>query len=415
MTILIIALVAVLVSLSRKYILRLEPAGVFAAMWAISIPLVLMLQHYIALQFYGILFILGGVIMLILGTIFCDSVYHPAGNNIKLTIRKERILPVMLLLLIGAMVNPLYSIILHGFNLNALLSMQDILNMNKQISEDRYSTGGITNMANQFFLIFCYAAPLFGGFCYRWCGRLTKTICILTLVPGIFIALTQSMKMGMITGFILWFTGYLVCAYSYDIPIRLKAKHLLRFMGGFAVFFGILFSSMVLRTGEISERAIMDISQKFITYAFGQFHCFDTWFTFHETSEYALGGKTFLGITNLIGLEERIQGVYQEYHQIGQNGYYGIANIFTIFRSLIEDFGESGAYFVLLLLGAFSKYSFKNLICGKSIILNQVIITAVYAYLLWSFATSFFAYTSYIAMFAVALFLFIFLQKETTE
>lgn len=413
MPILIIALVSIMVLLSWKYILRLEPAGVFAAMWALSIPIVLLLQYYIVLQFYGIMYIAGGVIVFLLGTIFCDHIYNPEKNKIKLEMRRERILPIVLVLLIGAMVNPLYSIVLHGFNLKALLSMQDLLNMNKQISEDRYSVGDITNVVNQFFLIFCYAAPLFGGFCYRWVGRFTKTICILTLIPGIFIALTQSMKMGMITGFILWLTGYLVCAYSYNIPIRLQAKHLIKVIGGFAVFFGILFSSMVFRTGEISERTIIEISQKFLTYAFGQFHCFDMWFTFHEPSEYAFGGKTFLGISNVIGLQERIQGVYQEYYQIGQNGYYGMANIFTIFRSLIEDFGESGAYFVLFLLGAYSKFSFKNLICGKSIVNNQVITTAFYAYLMWSFATSFFAYTSYIAMFVVAYVLFHLLQKES--
>lgn len=413
MAVLIIALVIIMVLLSWKYILRLEPAGMFATMWALSIPIVLLLQSYIILQFYGIMYIAGGVIIFLLGTIFCDHIYTPQCSNIKLEIRKERILPIILILLIGAMVNPLYSIILHGFNLKALLNMQDLLNMNKQISEDRYTMGDITNVVNQFFLIFCYVAPLFGGFCYRWVGRFTKAICILTLIPGIFIALTQSMKMGMITGFILWFTGYLVCAYSYNIPIKIKVQHLIKVLGGFAIFFGILFSSMVFRTGEISEKTIMEISQKFLTYAFGQFHCFDMWFTFHEPSEYTFGEKTFLGISNVLGLQERLQGVYQEYYQIGQNGYYGIANIFTIFRSLIEDFGESGAYFVLFLLGAGSKYSLKNLICKNHIATNQVITTAVYAYLLWSFATSFFAYTSYIATFVVAFGLYHLLQKET--
>ena len=275
----------------------------------------------------------------------------------------------MLILVAGAMVNPLYSIILHGFSLEALLSMQDILNMNRQISEDRYMNGGVTNAVNQLFLVFCYVAPLFGGFCYRWVGKWTRFVCILTLIPGIFIAII--------------------------------------------IFFAILFSSMVFRTGEISERSITDISQKFITYALGHFHCFEMWFTTYEPTVYSYGTKTFLGISNVIGLEDKIQGVYQEYHQIGQNGYYGISNIFTIFRSLIEDFGESGTYLVMFILGFFSKLSLKNLISRRNIFANQVLITAAYAYLLWSFATSFFAYTSYIATFFVAYFLFMILQKKS--
>jgi hypothetical protein len=205
-------------------------------------------------------------------------------------------------------------------------------------------------------------------------------------------------------------------ATTLDKEIPQSAKNaVFVFLGALAVivFFAILFSSMVFRTGEISERTITDISQKFITYALGHFHCFEMWFTTYEPTVYSYGTKTFLGISNVIGLEDKIQGVYQEYHQIGQNGYYGISNIFTIFRSLIEDFGESGTYLVMFILGFFSKLSLKNLISRRNIFANQVLITAAYAYLLWSFATSFFAYTSYIATFFVAYFLFMILQKKS--
>ena len=253
MTILIIALVIVMLLLSWKYILRLEPAGVFALLWAISIPVVLLLQTYISLMFTGILYIVGGVICFMLGTVFCDTAYRPEPRKRQLTFRREWATPIMVALLVGAMVNPLYSIILHGFNLQALLSMQDLLNMNRQISEDRYMSGDVSNVVNQFFLIFCYAAPLFGGFCYRWVGRWTRLVCILTLIPGMFIALTQSMKMGMITGFVLWLTGYLVCSFSYGLPLRIRPRHWLYVALGFVGFFGILFFSMVFRTGEISE------------------------------------------------------------------------------------------------------------------------------------------------------------------
>lgn len=414
MTFLIITLIVILLLLSWKYIVRLEPAGVFALIWIASVPIVLMLQEYIVLNLEGVLFIVLGVMTFMLGTIFCDKYYHPAEKTATvLTFKKEWALPTMCVLLVSAMVNPLYSIILHGFSLQALLDMREILEMNKGISEDRYAGADYTNMFNQFFLIFCYAAPLFGGFCYRMVGRLTKTICILTLIPGMFIALTQSMKLGMITGFILWLTGYLICSFSYGLSLRIKPKSLLYSILGLAGFFGILFLSMVFRTGEVSERAILEISQKFIAYALGQFHCFDMWYTTHEPAAYTLGTKTFLGISNILGLEERTQGVYTEFYQIGQNGYYGISNIFTIFRSLVEDFGEAGTLFFLFLLGILTTISLRNLLSHRMMFFNQVCISAAYAYLMWSFATSFFAYTSYLAMFFVAYFIFRFLQKET--
>ena len=413
MDLLIIALVGILLLLSWKYILRLEPAGVFALIWASSIPVVLLLQYYISLQLTGILFIVGGVIFFMFGTIFCDTIYQSKSSKKELEFRKDWAFPIMLILVIGAMVNPLYSIILHGFSLEALLSMQDLLNMNRQISEDRYMNGGVTNAVNQLFLVFCYVAPLFGGFCYRLAGKWTRFVCILTLIPGIFIAMTQSMKMGMITGFILWLSGYLVCSFSYGITVQIKLKYILYTGLGIIIFFAILFSSMVFRTGEVSEKTIAEISQKFVTYALGHFHCFEMWFSTYEPTAYSYGTKTFLGISNVIGSENRIQGIYQEYYQIGQNGYYGISNIFTIFRTLIEDFGESGTYLVMFILGFFSEFSLKNLISKNNIFANQVFITATYAYLFWSFVTSFFAYTSYIATFFVAYFLFFILQKKS--
>jgi oligosaccharide repeat unit polymerase len=120
-----------------------------------------------------------------------------------------------------------------------------------------------------------------------------------------------------------------------------------------------------------------------------------------------------MGISNLLGLEERGQGIYAEYMQVGKNGYHGISNVFTAFRPLIEDFGEAGSYAVMFILGFVSKLSLKYLTAGRMIYLNQTVLSAVYAYLIWSFAASFFAYTSYLAMFFLAYFLFRMLQKET--
>lgn len=413
MTFLIITLIIILLLLSWKYIVRLEPAGVFAAMWTVMFVCILLLQEFFELRFYGILYMVGLVMMFSLGTFFCDSTVHPEPSGATLSFRSRLALPLMVVLLVGAMVNPIYSIVLHGFSLQALLSMQDLLNLNKGMSEMRYNGAEVHDVVSQIFLVFSYTAPLLGGFCYRWSNKLTKTVCILTLIPGMFIALTQSMKMVMMTGFILWFTGFFVCSFSYGKPMRIKAKTLLYGTVGLLGFFVILFSSMVFRTGEVSEKTILDISEKFFTYALGHFHCFDIWFTSYEPANYTWGTKTLMGISNLLGLEERGQGIYAEYMQVGKNGYHGISNVFTAFRPLVEDFGEAGSYAVMFVLGFLSKLSLKNLTVGRMVFLNQTVLSAVYAYLIWSFAASFFAYTSYLAMFFLSYFLFRMLQKET--
>ena len=47
MTFLIITLIVILLLLSWKYIVRLEPAGVFAAMWSVMFVCILLLQEFL--------------------------------------------------------------------------------------------------------------------------------------------------------------------------------------------------------------------------------------------------------------------------------------------------------------------------------------------------------------------------------
>ena len=147
-------LVIILLLLSWKYILRLEPAGVFAALWLFMGVFTLLLQDYIELNFEGCSFIMLGVIFFVTGTIFSDYFYHPEPSAYKLELKKKWVTPLLVVLIAGAMVNPIYSIILHGFSLRALLDMRELLEMNKGISGDRYSGAEAYDVVNQFLLIF---------------------------------------------------------------------------------------------------------------------------------------------------------------------------------------------------------------------------------------------------------------------
>ena len=171
MVILFIAITIVLLVLSWKYMLRLEPAGVFAVIWLVSAVSVLLLSNYIELRYTGGVFMLTGVTVFVMGTIFSDAFYHPEPSGASLELKRQWVCPTLIVLIAGAMVNPIYSIILHGFSLQVLLDMREIMEMNKGIAGDRYSGSEVSNFVNQFFLIFSYAAPVIGGFCYRLVGK----------------------------------------------------------------------------------------------------------------------------------------------------------------------------------------------------------------------------------------------------
>lgn len=407
-------LIAILLLLSWKYILRLEPAGVFAAIWIFFAVFTLLLQNYIVLNFYGCVFLLAGVTFFVVGTIFSDYFYQPTPSGYQWELRKSWITPLLLILLVGAMVNPLYSIILHGFSLRALLDMREVLEMNKGISEDRYAGAEAHDLVNQFFLIFSYAAPVIGGLCYRLVGKFNKVLCVLTLIPCTFIALTQSLKMGMIASFILFFAAYIVCSYTYGLPIRMKGKIILRFVLIIVGFLLTLFISMVFRTGEVSQKTIIEISEKFISYAIGHMHNVDRWYTTYLSTDLTWGSHTFLGISNILGIEERVQGIYPEFMNVGKNGFYGISNTFTIFRPLVEDFGEAGAMVAMFVMGVIANMSLKAVVAHRATIFNQVVLVAIFAYLMWSFSASFYAYTTYLGMFGLVFVLFHLIQKKTS-
>lgn len=409
------ALIVIALLISWKYILRLEPAGIFAALWIFFAVSALLLQNYIDLRFDGCTFILAGVIFFVAGTIFSDYFFRPTPSETKLELRKKWVTPLLIILLVGAMVNPLYSIILHGFSLRALLDMREVLEMNKGISEDRYAGAEAHDVVNQFFLIFSYAAPVIGGLCFRLVGKWNKVLCILTLIPCTFIALTQSLKMGMIASFILFFAAYIVCSYTYELPIRMKGKIILRFALVIAGFLGTLFISMVFRTGEVTEKTILEISEKFVSYAVGHMHNIDMWYTSYQPTDLTWGSRTFLGISNILGIEERVQGIYPEFLNVGKNGFFGISNTYTIFRPLVEDFGEVGAMVAMFIMGVIGNMSLKAVIAHRATIFNQVILVALFAYLMWSFSASFYAYTTYLAMFVVAYILLNLIQTKASS
>ena len=409
------ALIIIALLISWKYILRLEPAGIFAALWIFFAVSALLLQNYIDLRFDGCTFILAGVIFFVAGTIFSDYFFRPTPSETKLELRKKWVTPLLIILLVGAMVNPLYSIILHGFSLRALLDMREVLEMNKGISEDRYAGAEAHDVVNQFFLIFSYAAPVIGGLCFRLVGRWNKVLCVLTLIPCTFIALTQSLKMGMIASFILFFAAYIVCSYTYGLPIRMKGKIILRFALVIAGFLGTLFISMVFRTGEVTEKTILEISEKFVSYAVGHMHNIDMWYTSYQPTDLTWGSRTFLGISNILGIEERVQGIYPEFLNVGKNGFFGISNTYTIFRPLVEDFGEVGAMVAMFVMGVIGNMSLKAVIAHRATIFNQVLLVALFAYLMWSFSASFYAYTTYLAMFVVAYILLHLIQTKVSS
>lgn len=120
--------------------------------------------------------------------------------------------------------------------------------------------------------------------------------------------------------------------------------------------FCLLIFSMMLRIGEINSSTLSVVLQKFIIYAFGDVQSFDTWIsTYYKPSDgMSLGAQTFLGISNLIGVAVKTQGVYSSLPGTA-------SNVYTAFRGVVSDFGIIGGIVFTSILGFFIGASIKTI------------------------------------------------------
>lgn len=385
---------------------KYDPARIFASIWILQIAFVLLFcQGFLKFEYYGLLYIL------ILSAFFIFGSCYGTIIGSRLNYRKrlytiifndKKAFWLLIILFILAFINPVLALYKQGFNLFSLFDFEELLVINNSMAVERYANNtGAPSLLNQLFLVFSYTSPLYGGYCYLLLPVKRRKWCVFTIFPALFITLTQAVKMGLISSVLLWLSGFIVCMIVHHIPIKVDIKYITRMLLGTFLLLLLLFVSMMFRTGEFDREMVSIVGQKFVVYAFGHLPAFDLWFTTQDVFDYSYGSKTFYGITNFIGIVKREQGVFQEVYNIGKDNFDGTTNVYTVFRILIEDFGYIGSCIVFFMLGFLSRISICCIHKNIFSYFDQVILMAVYSFIFWSFVTSLFAYTSYIAMFCL--------------
>ena len=67
----------------------------------------------------------------------------------------------------------------------------------------------------------------------------------------------------------------------------------------------------------------------------------------------------------------------------------------------------------MFVMGLVANMALKAITVHRFVYFNQTLLIAIYAFLMWSFSASFYAYTSYLATFFLIYFLFRILQTRT--
>ena len=419
MTLFLLLFSLFLLFFANKFNGLFDPAWFFAMQWVGFISVVLIFcQDFIKVEYVGMLFILLAVFSFCFGSwsvnLFVNKKHRiTPPKNLKISKKLASIL--LFLLLIVAFYYPIEVLYTHGYSLSNIFDIKELLSINNEMSVARYTEGDKNySLATQFMMVFTYLTPLLGGFCFRLLSRKMKLICLLTLLPSFFAGFTQAAKMAMITSVFLWCTGLIVCSISYNFRLRPSLLQWISSVICIFVFFLLLFTTMVMRTGRTDSDTVEIIKSKFVEYAVGSVPCFDIWYSNTELNwNYSYGTKTFYGISNFIGLAKREQGVYTVPVDFGIGKHKLSSNVYTIFRSLVEDYSSIGACIFLFFLGFISNFCIYMLKRFKTnAFLWQAILIGVYAYVLWSFVTSFFAYTSYIVMLVLVCLILFVLQTK---
>lgn len=284
MAFVLLLLYAALVFVTIKFKQVYTPAGVMVFLWtALNATLLIFFRDMVELKYYGLFYILAGVGVFFGGAILGQKTNKQNFETNQLQVNKKMIAPILCILTLLGFIWPVYYIIVHGFSISNLFDLDELGEMTKAFSQERYTTKAEDEIgysrSTQLLLVFTYSAPIFGGFSWLITHKLiNKVLCIITIIPCLLVTASQSTKMAIICALIFWIAGFLTYSRSYKIKLTITLKKVLISIGLLALFFAALFYSHLTRWGNnYDDNKIERNKISFFDYAFGSLMCFDDW------------------------------------------------------------------------------------------------------------------------------------------
>jgi len=245
-----------------------------------------------------------------------------------------------------------------------------------------------------------YLGVILGGFLFP-CTRTKaerRLIVVLSFLPPIFVAITQSAKWHLFLCIVFFYAGLLVYRASVG-TLRLfendSIRSLTLYMAILIPIVAISFLSRGLYTIEDNDVLLTTIIQRNASYAFGHIYAFSDWFGFimgrqselvypHEGATH--GFYTFATLFKLMGSDKVLpQGMFDEYYSYGD---LLTTNIFTMFRGLILDFGFTGSMLFMLTTSLLLHHAFNAMLRNIRPVFTVVVFVMMMGYFYTSFIGS---------------------------
>lgn len=392
----------------------LAPAAFAPLFWSVAIaaPLVWAPRFYV--WWGGTWAILGLILAFAFGALLGQQ---KRGDRNALPFRERREwspirLPTLRVLISLCSIAGLISTILLvegiGHSFADLLSIDGWVTVARETTVARYAYGYSGPSVGRVLATGIYLGSLLGAILWRFGQtRTDRFLAASPLILALVCALLTTAKAYLL------FAGIMFCAAAWAAWICERGysadfgKRTIVVAISSGALLGVFFVGMqALRSGQDVSDLEYGSSRTEST-VFGYMSAFTTWLEQKPQSELTMGRYTIGGVFELAGVP-REQGLYLD--TVATDASQD-TNVYTAFRGLLSDFGESGATLVLVLFGLVSGVAYRRT-CEGSLV-HVPILTLSYSFILCSQTTSILNYNSLLFAFVSLIFIFLLSRPQS--
>lgn len=284
-----------------------------------------------------------------------------------------------------------------------LINLEQIFELANESSIDRYNEVGLP-ISYKILSIFLYSSIFLGAFLFKYKANYPDiVISLFPLIISFINAILNGARAGLMMSILLFISVLFV------IRIIKREKTSLYFITKFMIilifsFVFIFFLIQAVRGGKI-DIDIFTLIDKLQVYAIGSFNAFTIWWHTHTDLSFGFGQYTFSGLYDLL-VGGRQVGLFTEPVMISQ---YSSTNVYTVFRSTIEDFSLFGSLTLFFIFGLISSICFKFIFTNRLFI---VVLSTCFFVILWSFITNPIMYNTILFSWILNMFIIILLVKK---
>jgi oligosaccharide repeat unit polymerase len=376
-----LSLLALSYSIRRAVGTYIFPAALFSIAWFLFtfVPLVLLLP--IPINSLSVLFILACSLSFSFSAVFFDWKKAFSRNTSKGTVPSKVIgCSTIRHCLYGASVLSIVfstlSIMSSGFDLRSVIF--DLIETSGSYAALRGHEDVEYGLLGLLSIFFTNLAPALGGLIYsseRLKGKGLRVLA-LSIGPAVYYMLTQSTKLALMLAIAIWISSVMLAKILNGDLSLFKRSEMSKWAIYAVVLLPLISLSFLTRQGYSDYSGAGDalnlLSYLFLSYAVGQIYAFSDFFSYYigmESSQsyrddyLSLGYYSFKSIFDAFGGTKYFPpGYYDENFSIGD---LLSTNIFTVFRSLIYDFGLLGSVVFMFCFGFVVHASYYRLLVAK--------------------------------------------------